>query len=203
MAIDFVLVTPLAEERDAVLDQLPGYEKVAASQHDIRVYYSAEVPVTVADGQLARYTVVVVPLTNMGQTEAANATGDAIRRWQPRYVMLIGIAGGIANAGVALGDILVADQIADYEQQKVKDGAISIRWQVYRVDQRLLIAAQNFTESDWARAVAAVRPAPGQPKVHFSAICTGNKVVADESLATHFREVWTRRHSRASIGGVF
>jgi hypothetical protein len=38
---------------------------------------------------------------------------DAIRRWRPRYVWLVGIAGGLAKAGVALGDVLVADQIAD------------------------------------------------------------------------------------------
>jgi nucleoside phosphorylase/ankyrin repeat protein len=192
MAIDFVIVTPLREEREAVLDLLSGYKKVPASQEDIRIYYSAEVPVTVVDGQAARYSVVVVPLANMGHTEAANATGDAVRRWQPRYVLLIGIAGGIAKAGVALGDILVADQIADHELQTVTDGARSIRWQVHRVDQRLLIAAQNFTDSDWVDAVAAVRPAPGHPRVHFGPICTGNKVVADESLADQFREVWSK-----------
>src|SRR5258708_36483914 len=50
MPIDFVIVTPLAEERKAVLDQLPGHRKVAASPDDIRVYYSAEVPVRFADG---------------------------------------------------------------------------------------------------------------------------------------------------------
>jgi nucleoside phosphorylase/ankyrin repeat protein len=192
MEIDFVIVTPLTEERDAVLGQLPGYKRVPASQDDIRIYYSAEVPVTFADGQVARYSIVVVPLANMGPTEAANATGDAVRRWQPRYVLLIGIAGGIAKASVALGDVLVADQIADYEQQKVKDGVPSIRWQVYRADQRLLTAARNFTDSDWMRSVAAVRPTPGQPKVHIDPICTGNKVVADESLAAQLREVWSK-----------
>jgi nucleoside phosphorylase/ankyrin repeat protein len=192
MATDFVIVTPLAEEREAVLDQLPGHKKVPASQTDIRVYYSAEVPVTIADGEAGRYSVVVVPLANMGLTEAANATGDAVRRWQPRYVLLVGIAGGIAKAGVAVGDILVADQIADYELQKFKDGAGFIRWQVHRVDQRLLIAAQNFTDSDWARMAEPLRPVPGQPKVHLGPICTGNKVVADETLAAQFREVWTK-----------
>jgi nucleoside phosphorylase/ankyrin repeat protein len=192
MATDFVIVTPLAEEREAVLDQLPGHKRLPASQEDIRVYYSAEVPVTIADAEAGRYSVVVVPLANMGLTEAANATGDAVRRWRPRYVLLVGIAGGIEKAGVAVGDILVADQIADYELQKFKDGAGSIRWQVFRVDQRLLIAAQNFPASDWAHAVEPLRPAPGQPKVHLGPICTGNKVVADESLAAQFREVWSK-----------
>ncbi len=38
----------------------------------------------------------------------------AIRRWQPRYVLLVGIAGGLEKAGVAPGDLLIANQVADY-----------------------------------------------------------------------------------------
>jgi nucleoside phosphorylase len=191
MAVDFIVITPMAEERDAVLDQLPGYEKVAASQEDIRVYYSAEILVAVKHGT-ARYSIIVVPLSNMGHTQAAATTVDAIRRWQPRNVLLIGIAGGIAKAGVNLGDVVIADQVADYELQKVKDGLGLIRWQVYPVDQRLLIAAQNFIDNKWPDSLSALRPTSGLPKVHFGPICTGNKVVADDSLATQFREVWSK-----------
>jgi nucleoside phosphorylase/ankyrin repeat protein len=191
MPVDFIVITPMPEERDAVLDQLPGYEKVAASHEDIRVYYRAEIPLTVKHGT-ACYRVVVVPLTSMGHTQAATSTNDAIRRWQPRNVLLVGIAGGIAKAGVNLGDVLIADQVADYERQKVKDGIGEPRWQVYPVDQRLLIEAQNFTDRNWPDCLSALRPTSGRPKVHFGPICTGNKVWADESLAAQYRDVWSK-----------
>jgi nucleoside phosphorylase len=134
---------------------------------------------------------VVLPLARMGHTEAAGATGDAIRRFRPRYVLLVGIAGGIAANGVGLGDLLLADQVADYELAKVTADGASIRWQVHPVDQRLLIAAQNHS-GDPCAAITAPRPAPGRPRVHIGPICTGNKVLADDGLARQLREVWAK-----------
>ena len=107
--VDVVLITPLEEERDAVLAKLAGARQLPPTADDIRVYYAADLPVTFPDDTTATYRVVVAPLLNMGRVEAANATGDAIRRWRPRYVWLVGIAGGLAQAGVALGDVLIAD----------------------------------------------------------------------------------------------
>ena len=188
--IDFVIITPLAEERDAVLARLPGYRKLRPSEDDIRVYYAADIPVHF-DGTSSHYAVIVVPLAKMGHTEAASATGDAIRRWRPRYVLLVGIAGGLAQADVQMGDILISEQVADYELQKVTDDQVSIRWQVHRVDQRLLIAAQNFTDPVWEQTTAR-RLNRSRPQIHFGPICTGNKVIADESLTGQFHEVWAK-----------
>ena len=98
---------------------------------------------TFPDGSSTTYRVVVTPLLGMGRVEAANATGDAIRRWRPRYMLLVGIAGGLAKAGVGLGDVLISDQIVDYELQKLTTDKTTIRWQVHRVDPRLLGAAKT------------------------------------------------------------
>jgi hypothetical protein len=73
---DFVIVCPLGEERDAILACLPGNRKLAPSDETIWVRFPDE-----ADGV---YSVVVLPLSKMGHTEAATATVDAIRQWQPR-----------------------------------------------------------------------------------------------------------------------
>jgi formylglycine-generating enzyme required for sulfatase activity/nucleoside phosphorylase len=181
----------LVEEREAVLARLPGHDKLPLTEKDIRVYYAADIPVHFPDGKDSQYSIIVVPLARMGHTEAANATGDAIRRWRPRYVLLVGIAGGVPQAAVQLGDVLISDQVADYELQKVADGQPSIRWQIHRADQRLLIAAQNFTAPVWEQTKAR-RPNRSRPQVHFGPICTGNKVIADESLIEQFREVWTK-----------
>ncbi len=188
---DFLLVAPMPEERDALLARLPGYRKLPPSEDDIRVYYAAEIPARFPDGRPVTYSAVVLPLARMGHTEAASATSDAIRRFRPRYVLLVGIAGGIAAAGVGLGDVLLSDQVADYELAKVTPAGPSIRWQVHQVDQRLLIAAQNHDGGTFADT-ATPRPAPGQPRVHIGPICTGNKVIADDSLATQLREVWVK-----------
>jgi nucleoside phosphorylase len=189
--VDVVIITPLEEERDAVLAQLDGYQQQPPTADDIRVYYAAELPVTFPDNTTATYRIVVVPLLNMGRVEAANATGDAIRRWQPRYVWLVGIAGGLAKAGVALGDVLIADQVADYELQKLTPEKTSIRWQVHRVDPRLLGAARNLRGDGWQRLVTGMRPEAGTPRRHIGAICTGDKVIAN-GLLDGYRDVWEK-----------
>jgi nucleoside phosphorylase len=189
--VDVVMITPLEEERDAVLAQLAGARQLPPTQDDIRVYYAAELPVTFPDGTTATYRVVVVPLLNMGRVEAANATGDAIRRWRPRYVWLVGIAGGLAKAGVALGDVLIADQVADYELQKLTPETTSIRWQVHRVDPRLLGAALNLRADGWQRLVTCARPEAGTPRRRIGPICTGDKVIAN-GLLDAYRDVWEK-----------
>ncbi|MBL8470420.1 MAG: hypothetical protein JNM98_01360, partial [Rhodocyclaceae bacterium] len=189
--IDFLIVTPLQEERDAVLARLPAYRKLPPTADDIRVYYAAEIAARFPDGSPVRYATVLLPLGGMGDTEAATATADAIRRWNPRYVLLAGIAGGIAAAGVNVGDVLIADQIADYELAKVLPSGPQIRWQTHTVDRRLLIAAQNFDGGDF-RSTQAARFDDAEPALHFGPICTGNKVLADDSLAQQLREVWVK-----------
>lgn len=189
--VDFVIITPLAEERDAVLARLPNSRKLPPAPDHIRVYYAATVPAEFPDGTRIEFSVIVAPLANMGHTEAATATADAIRHWQPRYVLLVGIAGGIANNKVKLGDVLLSDQVADYEMAKVTADGPEIRWQVHRVDPRLLIAAQNFDGGDF-RNMKASRPDNQQPQIHIGPICTGNKVIAEQSLAQQLQDVWKK-----------
>ncbi|MCP4594040.1 MAG: 5'-methylthioadenosine/S-adenosylhomocysteine nucleosidase, partial [bacterium] len=59
------------------------------------------------------------------------------------------------------------------------------------VDQRLLIAAQNFQGQSWRETTSRRFDNTGA-RNFFGPICTGNKVVADASLAQQFREVWIK-----------
>jgi len=75
MHVDFVIITALEEERDAVLNKLPKYEKVAPSETDIRVYFRALLPVTYPDGSAHSYSIIVLCLLGMGRVEALNGKG--------------------------------------------------------------------------------------------------------------------------------
>jgi hypothetical protein len=101
---DFVIITALPEERDAVLSKLDGIRRLAPTRDDTRVYYSAKVPVTFSDDTTGAYDVVVTTLLGMGRVQAADAANTAIHRWRPRYVLMVGIAGGVAEARVKVGD---------------------------------------------------------------------------------------------------
>ena len=101
--VDFVIITPLAEERDAVLGKIESYTKTNPTEEDTRVYYTSELKATFPDGSPTIYRIAIAPLIDMGRVEAATATNDAVRRWRPRFVLLVGIAGGYREAGVQLG----------------------------------------------------------------------------------------------------
>jgi len=128
----------------------------------------------------------------MGRVQAATATADALRVWHPRYVMLVGIAGGLASAGVKIGDILISDQIVDYELQKLTPAGPEVRWQVHRVDARLIGAVQNYTSASWQDLIAVQRPDDRAPKWHIGTIVTGDKVIAVEDVLAKYSAVWPK-----------
>src|SRR3984893_1267951 len=125
----------------------------------------------------------------MGRVDAAIVVKDIMRRWVPRYVILAGIAGGFVRAGVKIGDVLVADQIVDFEHQKLTLKGPQIRWSVHRVHPGLLVAAKQLSPDHWQPKKG--RPEPGVSRRHIGPICTGDKVVADGSLE-RFAEAWPK-----------
>ncbi len=187
--VDFLIITALEEERDAVLQRLPGYQQTLTSDVDVRIYYEAVVEAIRADRARCHYLVVVVCLSNMGRVQASATAGDAIRRWDPRYVLLVGIAGGLKAAGVGLGDILIAEQIADYESQKVTADGNQIRWSAYPVDHRLLEFSRGMVAAVWQSDIRVSRPEkPDQmPKRHQGTITTGDKVIAVDEVLESFK----------------
>jgi nucleoside phosphorylase len=189
---DFVIVTALEEERDAVLGKLPNPQKLGPFGDDIRVYFSSNLPVTFPDGSAGTYHVIALLLLGMGRVEAATATIDAIRRWNPRHILLIGIAGGIAEEGIRLGDILVSTQVVDYELQKLTPEEPEIRWEVHQADPRLVGAARNFSDSDWLNMITVERPARGRPMRHMGPVASGDKVIAAAEILAKYRDKWPK-----------
>src|SRR5262249_4901942 len=132
-----------------------------------------------------------VSVGGMGRVKAADIAAAAIRRWRPRYVVLVGIAGGIAAQDVAIGDILVADQIVDYEVQKVKNDGYRKRYEAYQVDARLLAAASN-DDGSGRDLIGVTRATAGEPRRHIGPIATGDKVVAASAALDEYRAHWPK-----------
>ncbi len=203
LPIDFLVVTPLEEERDALLDKLPGWQKIAPSEQDVQVYFQSALLTTFPNGSTSVYQIVVMPLVGMGRVQAAMATKDAIRQWHPRHVILVGIAGGVAAKGVELGDVLVADKIVDYELQKQTAQGLDIRWEVYNASPRLLGAARNLIGESWSDLSRVKRPQRGQPKRHIGPIASGDKVVDFAEALNIYRETWSKLiGTEMEAGGV-
>jgi nucleoside phosphorylase len=187
--VDFLIMTALDEEREAVLKLLPGARKLDATD-DVYTYHYAKVPVKTAEDTEGSYNAIVMSYPSIGRVQASAATANAIHRWKPRCVLLVGIAGGIADRQVEKGDILIAEQIIDYELQKLKEGEDEIRLKAYPTDPQMRIFAKNFTQPEYEEFLPKTRPGEGIPKVHFGDIASGDKVDARGEIVAKLGKNW-------------
>lgn len=186
--VDFLFLAPLEEELAAILSRVPGYRRLPPDTQDIRIYFQGELPAEFPDGNRGTYRIIVFSPLGMGRVAAATATADAIRRWQPRFVMVVGIAGGDAER-VALGDVLVADQFVDYSLAKETDAGTQTRFQTYRADPRLLNAARHL--SGWEPSIKALRPEAGVPQRHIGVVLSGDIVQSKQDSLRSYKQAYS------------
>jgi hypothetical protein len=117
-SVDFAIVIALPKELAAVRKFFPELWRVAVGSTSSRSYYRGTVPP--AHG--GSYRVVVTMLHSMGNLQAAHATADLIREWNPRFILVNGIAGGLSREQQDFGDIVASDSIVYYELAKVRSG---------------------------------------------------------------------------------
>ena len=191
---DFVILTALEEERDAMLAHLPQAQRMPLSSEDTRVCFGTQLPVVYNGGEAA-YNIVVQCLLDMGTVDAALATVDAIRRWRPGYVLLVGIAGGVAENGAALGDVLVSTQIVDYGQQKLTDEDRKFRFKGFPVSAELASFAQSLRPEEWLPLIKERRPTKGEkgePALRRGPIASASTLAEQKSLLQDLLASWPK-----------
>ena len=113
--IELLLMTATEAETLALvaaLTPMPGHGEVAFTHignHSYRL------------GMLADFPVVHLQclMGNRDAGSAMSATLDAASCWTPKAIVMVGIAWGSPRKGFALGDVLVAKSVQDYEQARV------------------------------------------------------------------------------------
>lgn len=172
--VDFLIITALPEERDALLGLLVGFglSKIG----DTLVYYSCSLPTS-----RGSYSIAVTQLPRMGNVEASIHATQAIAELKPTCVLMVGIAGGIRGR-VRLGDVLVSTQVFYYELARQTPHGTECRPLSLIADHLLLHNAQNSNDASWVGLITA-RPRMQKdvesPRVHFGPFAVGDKIVAD------------------------
>src|SRR2546421_1583662 len=161
-ALDFAFVTALSIERDALLRRLEGREMVQDDFEPL-TYYRGRISVP-ATGEY--YEVVVTMLLGMGNDEAAVSTVRVIERWQPTYVLMVGIAGGVPGK-VALGDVVVSDFVYYYELAKRTPRGEQRRPQQFLSDRLLYGRALAYEAGEWRSDITIARPGAVRADVPF------------------------------------
>ena len=175
--IDFVVLFGLLKELDAFLRLLPDYKTEETGNFR---FHRAEI--SLEGGQ--RYRLIAFALREMGNYQAAAATTRAIDVWNPRFILLGGIAGAVKRADYQLGDMIMADAIVGYEPGKQEDDGLHRRLKILRPAGELIDAARKLKPEDWALRAREKRPDGSDrtiPKVHFGAVVSGEKVIASKA----------------------
>ena len=174
---DFVIITPLIEECRALLSKLPGWTKLPSVDNSKYIYYRVDLPITSLDNRISSYRIIVVSPGKKGQTSANNAAIDAISHWHPRFIMIVGIAGGVAANNIHVGDIIFPQKIAGYDLQKEVEEGTFFEWETPLVDFQLWNARMNFEDENWQKMINIPHPISGKSAKRNGTIASGNKVI--------------------------
>ena len=112
--IDFGIITIREDEFEAALDRQPRFGSMAG-----RRWYNfgrIELP----NG--GEYLTAVVRCTEQGTGEAQAVANDLIEELRPRWLLVVGIAGGIPADEFSLGDVVVSTRIHDLSVESALQG---------------------------------------------------------------------------------
>ena len=112
--VDFLIVTALEKERNAVWRQLDNHQEDRKCNDS--TYHRATLKTSLGFDR-ETYEVALIVLKAVGNVDAALDTAEWIRHLNPRCVLMVGIAGGVRGE-VSLGDVVVSSQIIYYEYAK-------------------------------------------------------------------------------------
>lgn len=185
--IDVLLLAPMPDDQAALLDLLPTARRLEPTEQDNLVYHEAEIAAT---SGTRRYRVIVCQC-DVGRPQSTGNATRAIERWQPRYVILVGIAGGVRGE-VQLGDVLIADQVVDYEQQKVELAGVQPRDRTYPTSVRLQNVAKNLAQQEWLALSRLPHTTGGTSVVRHGPVATGDSVVAAGGFLAPVRSRWPK-----------
>ncbi|MBI5536026.1 MAG: 5'-methylthioadenosine/S-adenosylhomocysteine nucleosidase [Deltaproteobacteria bacterium] len=181
--IDVAIITALDVEYNAVRERLT--ECRAAPKHEQIPDMWGWTLGTIAktDGSGA-HRVVLAMAGRSGNLQSFMVTLRTVNRWQPRYVVFSGIAGGLDREGLAQGDVVLSESVWFYDYGKIDNGRYVPRHRdLFAVDASLFNSAVSFHGSCPALAApSVVPPRPDHtPKLVKGLIGSGDKVIDDLS----------------------
>ncbi|GAA1672707.1 effector-associated domain 2-containing protein [Streptomyces yatensis] len=119
---------------------------------------------------------VAIHMTGPGNPGAAASVERAASLFAPRAVLFVGVAGGVKDA--ALGDVVAADAVYDYETGKDTESGFRPRQKTYHSAYGLVQLARLVAAGDtWQGRIRPGDDAP-RPRAHVKPLAAGGRVVA-------------------------
>lgn len=225
--VDFAIITALAEEFEVLRNLLPPLRE---QSENATVWYRTRL---VASENANSYEVVAAFQNQMGPLDAQLLTTQLIERWDPAYIILVGIAGSFGN-DVRLGDVIVSQQTFYYDLGKATPEGLLYRPQGYpssavlirqlealRLDKAAFslwqteAKASAESKASSLKAKSAIRQKAAKaalsshkPEIHFGTVASGSQVIADkrkkdELLRLHGKIIGTEMEAAGMLHAAF
>lgn len=182
---DIVILTAIKEEFQAVKLQIPSLQRWPGEEDHPNLYSWHTGFINVKGG--GYYKVALGLIREPGNTNSALTVEDALKRWSPRYMFFVGVAGGLN--GMEKGDVILASVIYGYEYGKLEGEFHPRMHGIHRTDPGLLNGAIVYSLDDkWKQHIPVVPPKPCNTAFETGIIISGEKVV-DDPTNEFFAEV--------------
>lgn len=172
-------------ELDSVLKTLQKV-KTISSPHDNYRYYHGEF---IKEGIIRKAVLCSSP--TMGMVPAAVLALNVVHYFSPKYLIMPGILAGLDHTKVALGDVIVAESVWDYQAGKevVTDGQPEHRNSIQQiaietdiVNKFKCLAEDTSRLSDIKKSFQGNTPS-NELKIHVGQVVSGAAVIADGNIA--------------------
>jgi nucleoside phosphorylase len=164
-----VVLTALPIEYSAVRSHLSEFREIV---HKGTIYEQGEFLAEKVSWEVG------IAQIGAGNAGAAASTERALDYFQPDFIFLVGVAGGVKD--VAIGDVVVATKVYGYESGKVGESGLLARPEIGQSSHRLVQRAQaEALKEHWKQRILHSLPGSSpSPRAFVGPIAAGEKVLA-------------------------
>lgn len=180
VSCDVLVVTALESERAPLWDALESRAKADGLNTKVRLTSSGDTVFQIAaDTARSPLSVVLTRAAGRGNVRSAVRTSQALTRWHPSSLALLGICGG-RREEVKLGDILLGAGVVEYESVKVDAGTTKFDGTITELTPAIRHAIVSWPQlQDVLDRSMQAHNMPNRPVLQEGYVASGEKVVND------------------------
>ncbi|QDU12112.1 HD domain-containing protein [Gimesia aquarii] len=209
--IDIVIITILDCERDAINEHFKPASSIIGhdpeSNAPLVYYYS-----TIKDVREHQWHIATAQVANQGNLDAQSLTIKVIQNFRPSWVLLCGIAGGVAEDDFTLGDVYLTTRVNDLSVSAALEGkqtsfrAAGGPLSVWVESLSTNISAFNQRLDGWNSEQSIGAPRPNiEVAESFNHECYygENRKEIHDNIAFHFSDTLKNRRPKVISGSAF
>jgi len=170
LKIDFAVIATLDEEYKAVKEVFQLQEKDLKTEKNFSYYYK----------KIEEVGVAFFKFPERGNSNSSSQTTEIIRNFSPRFIILVGIAGGVKK-NINLGDVAVSDNLKYYEYKKISKEREEPRDISIEPPSNELKDIIQYVGEGWKDKIKTSRPdekLKEEPKVVHGLIMSGETILS-------------------------